>query len=657
MLWQMLHGCPSISQFFQTTDFKLGGDKFTYYVPEGYGSKTWAFSFDNLRSKYADDTYGPRLSATGNSRYNFVKSAYYNTVNEDLYANKNEVADHVYTDKVKVGVAGTQPFRFDNADVLKNTGGVTSTGYLTEYPFSVSNYQSQTIPANGAFETVQLIKDGTSTHYLFVEDETRYNIAPTTATQHKYYAYYQVGIELKAQTYTAKVEWDPIYATSLYDNGTKRDYEPTRMPAGAKITTSVVLTTDANGNPIYGFLTAEDIQTAMQTSINNNDANSPASLKDVLYVDCSSLYAVAYSPATADKTTDGMQEFQSSLGGNALIYLPKEANYVGNNFAYKTASDAFQACENIVLVDKQPFYAPHEIQVDAASYASYTRQITATENQQAILATLMLPFTMTVTDGVHTNADGKCAFTVNKMRQGTGTGTNQFLDANYEDISGHEGRDFKTIAYYDKITGDETEANVPYFVQVAENSAVRTNTGISFIATQYGSKIVATPSKDVARQGETASGTITDKGTYTFTNYGTYAGQKLAKTSPIFYFGNNCFYSSQNLTGDWLYVYPFRSYYEYTGPNAASKLSIMDVAFGENNSTGIETAQARQEADFAVTTGYGYITAVAKNDARLNIHNLTGQSVANTTIKAGETLTFNVPAGMYIINGQKVLVK
>jgi hypothetical protein len=453
------------------------------------------------------------------------------------------------------------------------------------------------------------------------------------------------------------VEWDPIYATSLYDNGTKRDYEPTRMPAGAKITTSAVLTTDANGNPIYGFLTAEDIQTAMQTSINNNDANSPASLKDVLYVDCSSLYAVAYSPATADKTTDGMQEFQSSLGGNALIYLPKEANYVGNNFAYKTASDAFQACENIVLVDKQPFYAPHEIQVDAASYASYTRQITATENQQAILATLMLPFTMTVTDGVHTNADGNCAFTVNKMRQGTGTGTNQFLDANYEDISGHEGRDFKTIAYYDKITGDETEANVPYFVQVAENSAVRTNTGISFIATQYGSKIVATPSKDVARQGETASGTITDKGTYTFTNYGTYAGQKLAKTSPIFYFGNNCFYSSQNLTGDWLYVYPFRSYYEYTGPNAASKLSIMDVAFGENNSTGIETAQARQEADFAVTTGYGYITAVAKNDARLNIHNLTGQSVANTTIKAGETLTFNVPAGMYIINGQKVLVK
>jgi hypothetical protein len=43
----------------------------------GFDANGLTFTFDDLRSKHADTTYGP-FSGDGNSRYNFVKSVYYN---------------------------------------------------------------------------------------------------------------------------------------------------------------------------------------------------------------------------------------------------------------------------------------------------------------------------------------------------------------------------------------------------------------------------------------------------------------------------------------------------------------------------------------------------------------------------------------------------
>jgi predicted lipoprotein with Yx(FWY)xxD motif len=642
-----------LSQQFTTDDFSVGGDTFIFYVPSEYENYNCLFTFENLRSKYSDSTYGPLSPETpGNSRYNFVKSSYYNTVGEDLYANAATVANHTYTDKVLVDVAGNQAFTFNNADVLSNTNTGANTNYLQEYPFSLNAYTA----AGGDFTNVRLKTGDSRTCYLFVGDETRYNIAPTTATRHLYYAYYLMTIKLVTKTYTPSVTWVPVYNSSLtYDVTTGTDVN--NYLAGVKLGT-----TEAGTTTTYGYLTVDQILTKMQADIDNGVANAPTNLKNVLFVDGGDLYSIVYdaekTTTTGDVTTttpDGLEQMKNALSANALVYLPANNTYKADNFAYKTVSGTFKSCNNIVLTDKQSFFAPYEIQVDEANYATYKRLFTTAVNGKVNKATIMLPFTMTLDGhGLHSNRDGNCEFTVYTMQ------TDNCLEAEATDVggTGNVGKDFMGTAHFTEVTGTTTEANKPYMVKISKFTGPDATTG-SYVATQYGSNIKATPNTNadanVVCTGETATGTIANLGTYTFVNKGTYAGQTLKKNYYIFYFGKNYFYLNQNLTTENLYVYPFRSYYTSSAPAGAAKLSMMDIAFGENSTTAI--TEARQQADFAVITGQGTLTAVAKNDANLSIHNLAGQSVAHTAIHAGETLTFNVPAGIYIINGKKVSVK
>jgi hypothetical protein len=639
-----------ISQQFLSDDFRFGGDPFTFYAPANDKNPTYTFTFENLKSNYADETYTGAVKAEnpGNSRYNFVKSAYYNTVNEDLYANASIVADHTYTDKVNVDVAGATYFKFNNADELVNDGTHQDgdENYLLEYLFSTSAYGNN-------FKKIEL-KNGEQSKifYLFVEDETRYNIAPTWKTQHRYYAYYDMNIELETKNYTPEITWVPLYNHTLTYDGTN---DVDNYMAGAKIKT-----TETGTGAKYGYLTATQIKEKIEADIKANVLNAPKNMKYVLYADASDLYSVVYNAGTST-SDDGLELFKSSLGDNALIYLPTNNTYDGVNFAYKTVSGAFNSCGNIVLTDKQAFFAPYDIQVGSAYYATYKRLFTTDANGKVNYATILLPFTMTLsTDGVHQNPSKDCSFTVSEMVK------DNCLEAEATDIggTGNVGKDFQGTAHFTKLTGGTTEANKPYHVEILSYTAAE-NDKSSYIATQYGSNIIATPSNtnvddNEVIDGETATGTINALGTYSFTNKGTYAGQTLAQSLNIFYFGKNHYLSNKNIntsTGN-LYVYPFRSYYEYTGPNNVAKLSVMEIAFGENTPTGIETTEtAKQDADFAVVTSRGTITAVARNDAHLSIHNLSGQSVANTAIQAGETLTFNVPAGVYIINGKKVSVK
>ena len=62
----------TLTNTFTASNFSVRGGKFTFYVPdesEGY----WKFTFENLRSNYADNTYYDG-TGIGKSRYNFVAS-------------------------------------------------------------------------------------------------------------------------------------------------------------------------------------------------------------------------------------------------------------------------------------------------------------------------------------------------------------------------------------------------------------------------------------------------------------------------------------------------------------------------------------------------------------------------------------------------------
>ena len=84
----------------------------------------------------------------------------------------------------------------------------------------------------------------------------------------------------------------------------------------------------------------------------------------------------------------------------------------------------------------------------------------------------------------------------------------------------------------------------------------------------------------------------------------------------------------------------YRSYIDYTGTTAPAKalsISFSGVEDGDDNGTTTEIRVTELADDVIQTLGIG------------GVYNLNGQKVADTTR--------NLPAGIYIVNGRKVVVK
>ena len=640
-----------MTQTFTANDFSVRGGKFTFYVPEDFSVKEGQqqpckFTFENLYSLYGDKTYytGTEKQKDGNARYVFIQSPYdqnFKGLYDDAY---DPNAD--YKQKVKALVSGTKAFRFNNADELGNEVHSTDTKYFNEFPFSKEAYKKTT---GGEFKELSLVKDGSEVRYLFTADETRYNISPATATEHRSHAFYVMDIQLVLKQYKPKFTWVPIYTSTCYEENGKDVEKP---QYGLKLGT-----TEMGESGKMGYLTVDQINKILLNDneiLGSGSTPRPAEIKSpeqVLYVDASDLMTVVYRKATIEGGKDDLDQAMSLLGKNALFYLPENLAPAKNNFATKTGTGEFRACKDIVITDKKPFYAPYNIRVDAAQTATYTREITVPKNGKATFASVMLPFTLSINnDGVHTNEDGSCKFRLSKMNE------NSCITLSQNEAS--KPNNYKAKAKFIPLTGTSTKANTPYMVEVL---SAPTSDKISFIATQKGSDVVASTSMandTYLFKGEAAKGKI---GQYdvNFTNYGSYSGKKLNKNRKIFYFSGNMYLCSKNLDAEfpWLYVYPFRAFYEYTGGADAKDLSGMSVIYddSQDEATGIANLQPRP--NLAVQAGNGTITFAATVDSKVNIYTVTGTLASSVNVKAGSTETINVPAGMYVINGVKVIVK
>ena len=636
-----------MTQTFTANDFSVRGGKFTFYVPEDFSVKEGQqqpckFTFENLYSLYGDKTYyaGTEKQKDGNARYVFIESPYdqnFKGLYDDAY---DPNAD--YKQKVKALVSGTKAFRFNNADELGNNSTSPDIKYFNEFPFSKKAY-------SGEFKELSLMKDGSEVRYLFTADETRYNISPATATEHRSHAFYVMDIQLVLKQYKPKFTWVPIYTSTCYEKNGKDVEKP---QYGLKLGT-----TEMGESGKMGYLTVDQINKILLNDneiLGSGSTPRPAEIKSpeqVLYVDASDLMTVVYRKATIEGGKDDLDQAMSLLGKNALFYLPENLAPAKNNFATKTGTGEFRACKDIVITDKKPFYAPYNIRVDAAQTATYTREITVPKNGKATFASVMLPFTLSINnDGVHTNEDGSCKFRLSKMNE------NSCITLSQNEAS--KPNNYKAKAKFIPLTGTSTKANTPYMVEVL---SAPTSDKISFIATQKGSDVVASTSMandTYLFKGEAAKGKI---GQYdvNFTNYGSYSGKKLNKNRKIFYFSGNMYLCSKNLDAEfpWLYVYPFRAFYEYTGGADAKDLSGMSVIYddSQDEATGIANLQPRP--NLAVQAGNGTITFAATVDSKVNIYTVTGTLASSVNVKAGSTETVNVPAGMYVINGVKVIVK
>ncbi len=654
----------SLTQTFISEDFAVRGGKFVFYVPVGFDNKLdedgnvvqtaqpCSFTFENLDHNYGDNTYYGRTNATGHARYYFVNSAY-EQANPSAYGS-NPNAN--YTTKISVTNSGTKKFKFSNAEDLDHTSTQgSSTVYYEEYPFSRAKYEAQ----GGTFASLSLTNGQNAIRYLFTSDETRYNISLATATEHRSYAFYTMDVQLITKTYNPAHEWVQIYDKTCYAGANGKDAE---LPMyGLKL-----LTEKVDGK--YGYLTSDQLKRIL----NNNDAatyysgnytprnNRPTDISDlrqVLYIDASELQAVVYNTVTEEGEDDDLVQIRKNMmGENGLFYLPEGVTYNQDNFAYKT-STGFRTGENIVLTDKKPFFAPYDIQVDASKYATYTREVTVPLNGQVTNATIMLPFTLKLSGGEHTNPDGKCSFTINTMNSGSDLEVQSGSGVNYG------------TGFFSPISLDETEANKPYMVKVTSiDNSLKSGGKISFVATQSGSSIVHTDKEGSLGKKEifgekNVVGNFDDTDYY-FTNVASFAGNKYDRddSQDIFYFANNKYLNLHTMTtsSQYLYVYPFRGVYKYsTSAQTAKLMRGFDIAYGENPYIGIPTDIDTQkaQADLMVKAGKGMMMLSASRSQDVNIHMVNGITTKRINLNAGDTRTVTLPAGVYVVNGVKIVVK
>lgn len=663
----------SLTQTFNASDFTVKGEAFHFYIPEDFKAPC-LLTFENLYSDYGDKTYYNKTDSKNNARYSFVKSPYW-TNNSDLYATTYD-PDHEYTDKVNTLVKGTKEFTFNNAGTVGSTGGS-----YEEYPFSLVKYAAeggdfdQLYFTNAEMTPTQGQPATQKTAYLFTCDETRYNISKATATQHRTYAFYEMKITAQRQDYASKLEWTKIYDENktLYKDG-----NTVKKDAQYGLTLKAVDKTD-NTKEVDGYLTVSQVVKGITDALGKTGA--PTTKDQILYVDGSKLLSIVENSekqeGSESVTKHTLAEIQNGLGANALIYLPlgqvtnapsttetgsgsgtetQTTTVTFNNFATKMATGRFEGAGNFILTDMKPFYAPYDIDIPAANTAEYKRMITKSTYGQETTCTLILPFNISVENGKHTNLDGS-EFTLHKMQA-----TNSLVL-----------KDGTTYAYmpnaFSNVT-TTTEQNKPYIVKLDEKYTEDTN--LSFVVTQNGATIKATTGimndnytitdKDAEGKVITSKGTATTGeavGEYTFTNKGTYAGIEIAKGQDVFYFARNNFVCSKSLNDNYstVKVAPFRAFYTWKADGAA-KLMSFDMIFNEglgDTPTGISSLNANP--DLKVVPGNGVITMTSAIEQIVRVNSTSGVLVSNAKLQAGETQIINVPAGVYVINGVKIIVK
>jgi len=620
----------NISQSFTASDFAVNGGEFYFYLPDDCKNHNVAFSFEDLYSKYGDETYDEG-SNEHTSRYSFVKSLHFNKygdTNNNVYNDVKEAAsselESKRTDNVrtKVSVVGTKAFTFNNAADFDGSS-TTASGNLIEYPFTLEKYEGEFKPITFTVSETDQSADA----YVFTTDETRYNIAPTTATQHRTYAFYDMKVHVLCETYTPTVEIKKIYNNSFNEGGKTEFY-------GAKVNAK-------SADDAAGYASSETIINAIQAVIDNKkddneNTDVPTSVDQLLYLDMSDMAGVFNY-----KTT--FAQYKETMSKNALIFLPKGASMNADNFAYKTEI-GMRAANNIVLTDKYPFYSPYDIQVPGENYACYTRLQSAAKYGQVQWATLILPFALKLDNGVYTDENGGSTLEIYQM--------------NKDNALSDKG-DYKTdpAIFFSQVSDSETKANTGYVVHVKDGTQPEEETQ-TFIIKQAGAKfdnckLSATP-EEIIPDGYISTGTI-DGENLTFTQVGTFSGTKINKNKTnAYYIANNVLNATYNYKYNEVKMYPFRSYYIYEGKSNAAKLNIV---IGENDwdeTTGISNVNAKYAG---VQTGEGTITITAENAGTYRIFTVAGQNKAMLNMQAGETRTVNVPAGIYLVNGVKVLVK
>lgn len=622
-----LSGGQALKNQYLADDFTIGTDgKVDFGVPSNFGTTGLKFAFDGLHSKRADETY-PGGQVGEYSRYHFVMSDYYKHIGENLQDHRSDAAEYDCAKKIRVDVAGTKAFRCNNSDLFKaGTIGSSKFNY-EEYRYSNAEYANQ----GGKWNDITTTENAYRDFYMVVCDETRYNIAPTTTPRHAYYAYYSTSMKLERENYEPVVTYTRLYDNAMLEGGFDNNFY-----AGIKVTLK-----DNRGNVMpdgSGYVYARQVIDKMNEAADGK----PVDLRHVLYVDLSKVKAVITSEN--DDAIGKLSDIKDLLGNNALIYLPQGVTANLDNVATKSeAGDDFNAENDIVLTDKLPFYSLYDIRLNADNEVVYNRTVTKANNT-CKWASVVMPFTMALDPetGVYRQSEDGAEFmfyTMNADNSFSSTGSRYSVNAHFSPCSGVS----------------ETEANKPYLVNIEKYVDSSAGDDVMFTLRQSGATIVKTPA---SLQGETAKGSV-DGSEMSLVNRGTFSGEKMAKGRGVFYFNKDLFVSSLNLDERYpdVYILPFRTWYDRVGTSSNAIRSIR-VSTEPNLATNISQAIADvADAGFNLSANAGVLTVKATKDVRVSVRAINGKTLGVASLRAGDSRSFSLPTGIYVVNGSKVVMR
>ena len=625
-------GEKQIKNHYLADDFTIGTNgKVDFSVPTNFGTENLRFTFEGLHSKNADETYGPLGTQGEYSRYHFVQSKYYNLIAENLQDNREEAADHNYADKLVVSVAGDRAFTCNNSDNFKAGMSGDGTFVYEEYRYSNEKYEAQ----GGQWREITVNSgDNYVDHYLIVCDETRYNIAPTTTPRHAYYAYYSTRMRLNREDYNPEITYTRLYNNAMLEGGFDDHFY-----AGVKVTLK-----DNSGNALpegTGYVYAKQVIDKMKETADGK----PVDLRHVLYVDLSNVNTVIMSEN--DDAIGKLSDIKALVGENAMIYLPQGVTASLHNVATKSeAGDDFNAENDIVLTDKLPFYSPYDIRVNANNEVVYKRTIIKDNNTNKWVSVVM-PFTLALDPGTGTYsqpADG---------------GEFTFYTMNANNSFSSTGKRYEVNGHFTPCSGvSKTVANKPYLVNIEKYPDSATDDNVMFTLRQRGTTIVKTPSLSPL-DGEKAQGSV-DGSDMSLVNRGTYSGEMIAKDKGVFYFNKDMFVSSLNLDARYpvVYVLPFRTWYDCVGsPNRAVRCIRISTEPNTNTTNISQVAVDAVDAGFDCSANSGMLTVKATKDVRVSVRAINGKTLGVAMLRAGDSRTFSLPNGIYVVNGTKVMVR
>lgn len=632
-------GEQALKKQYLADDFTIGTDgKVDFGVPSNFGTTGLKFAFDGLHSKSADETY-PAGQVGEYSRYHFVMSDYYKHIGENLQDHRSDAAKYDYAKKIRVDVAGDKAFRCNNSDKFKAGTTGSETFYYEEYRYTNAAYKTQ----GGQWKEMVANSDDYVKRYIVVCDETRYNIAPTTTPRHAIYAYYSTDLKLTTVDYTPEITYTKVYDDAVIPTGPDKNYY-----VGATLRlrdTAGSLLPEGTG---YAF--TKQIINQINADIAAHKTNAPVDADHILYFDASKINSLLFSSNNA--AWGQLEDLKRDLGMNALIFLPTGVTDNHDNVATKSLSgDDFIAENNIVLEDQWPFFSPYDIRINAANEVSYKRFV-ANNNDTKQWVSIVLPFTVAVnTEGQYINEDDKCDFTFFKMNT-----TNAFSKPNpsgeliFTDIDAH----------FSPCTGvSTTQPNDAYIVRIDRAEMTEKDAKLMFILRQRGSTIVKTP-KGRTIKGTASSGTV-DGQNIDLTPQATFSGAEVDKAKGIFYFNKDKFVSSLALDmSNTVKVLPFRSYYDCTGTSTGKRnIRYINISLEPNNTTTDiqEVTSKATNAGFVFSSQAGQLTVKATKDLRVNVRNVSGQTIDVKALKAGESHSVKLPSGIYVVNGTKVMVR